>query len=71
MVELCGRATNAGGKCQSPALRGQSLCYYHDPSRQARPPLQGRPKSKPRTALSLKRLYAKAICVEITCERAP
>ena len=33
MYELCGRANPGGGKCESPALRGKSFCYYHDPRR--------------------------------------
>jgi hypothetical protein len=33
MYELCGRTKPGGGKCASPALRGKSFCYYHDPSR--------------------------------------
>jgi hypothetical protein len=33
MVELCGRATKAGGKCEAVALKGKSFCYYHDPHR--------------------------------------
>jgi hypothetical protein len=36
MIELCGRTKNGGGKCESPALKGKSFCYYHDPSRQRR-----------------------------------
>jgi hypothetical protein len=34
MYELCGRTKPGGGKCQSPALKGKSFCYYHDPRRQ-------------------------------------
>ncbi len=33
MYELCGRTKPRGGKCESPALRGKSFCYYHDPRR--------------------------------------
>ncbi len=33
MYELCGRTKPGGGKCESPALRGKSFCYYHDPRR--------------------------------------
>jgi hypothetical protein len=36
MYELCGRTKPGGGKCKSPALRGKSFCYYHDPRRQRR-----------------------------------
>ena len=36
MYELCGRTKPGGGKCQSPALKGKSFCYYHDPRRQRR-----------------------------------
>jgi hypothetical protein len=36
MYELCGRTKPGGGKCASPALKGKSFCYYHDPSRQHR-----------------------------------
>jgi len=36
MVERCGRAKLEGGACGSPALKGKSFCYYHDPSRQRR-----------------------------------
>jgi hypothetical protein len=36
MIELCGRTKNGGGKCESPALRGKSFCYFHDPKRQRR-----------------------------------
>ncbi len=32
MVEECGRIKDGGGKCGSPALRGKSYCYYHDPA---------------------------------------
>jgi hypothetical protein len=31
MIELCGRTKNGGGKCEAPALKGKSFCYYHDP----------------------------------------
>ena len=33
MYELCRRAKSGGGKCGSPALRGKSFCYNHDPRR--------------------------------------
>ena len=33
MYELCGRTKPGGGKCASPALKGKSFCYYHDPRR--------------------------------------
>jgi hypothetical protein len=33
MYELCGRNKPGGGKCGSPALKGKSFCYYHDPRR--------------------------------------
>ena len=40
MYELCGRTKPGGGKCESPALRGKSFCYYHEP--QAPAPCQSR-----------------------------
>jgi hypothetical protein len=33
MYELCRRAKSGGGKCGSPALKGKSFCYNHDPRR--------------------------------------
>jgi hypothetical protein len=33
MYELCRRAKSGGGKCGSPALKGKSFCYNHDPCR--------------------------------------
>jgi hypothetical protein len=33
MYELCKRAKSGGSKCGSPALRGKSFCYNHDPRR--------------------------------------
>ncbi len=36
MYELYGRIKPGGGKCESPALKGKSFCYYHDPRRQRR-----------------------------------
>jgi len=36
MYELCGRTKPTGGACESPALKGKSFCYFHDPSRQRR-----------------------------------
>ena len=33
MFEICRRAKSEGGKCGSPALKGKSFCYNHDPRR--------------------------------------
>ena len=33
MYELCGRTKPGGGKCGSPALKGKSFCFNHDPRR--------------------------------------
>ena len=33
MYELCGRTKPGGGKCESPALKGKSFCFNHDPRR--------------------------------------
>ncbi len=33
MSQLCGRAKSGGGNCGSPALKGKSYCYSHDPER--------------------------------------
>jgi hypothetical protein len=33
MVQECGYIKPDGAKCGSPALRGKSHCYYHDPAR--------------------------------------
>jgi hypothetical protein len=36
MNELCRRAKAGGGICGSPASKGKSFCYHHDPSRKRR-----------------------------------
>jgi hypothetical protein len=33
MYKLCSHAKSAGGTCGSPALKGKSFCYAHDPQR--------------------------------------
>ena len=33
MVQECGYIKTDGAKCGSPALRGKSHCYYHNPAR--------------------------------------